>query len=63
MQKCDFDKERDDIVIKWLIFSVFFVLVLGLSLFLFCALKISSRCSREEERRDAYKYIGNHNKK
>ena len=26
---------------KWLIFIVFIVLVLGLSLFLFCALKIS----------------------
>lgn len=32
-------------------------------LFLFCALKVSSRCSREEERRDAYKCIRDDNKK
>lgn len=42
---------------KWLIFVVFIVLVLGLSLFLFCALKISSKCAREEERRIKYKKI------
>ena len=58
-----FIKERDDKVIKWIIFAVFLVLVLGLSLFLFCALKVSSRCSREEERRDVYKYIRDDNKK
>ena len=42
---------------KWLIFVVFIVLALGLSLFLFCALKISSKCVREEERRIKYKKI------
>ena len=42
---------------KWLIFIVFIVLVLGLSLFLYCALKISSKNAREEERRIKYKKI------
>ena len=42
---------------KWLIFIVI-VLVLGLSLFLFCALKISSKSAREEERRIKYKKLG-----
>ena len=40
---------------KWLIFIV---LVLGLSLFLFCTLKISSKSAREEERRIKYKKSG-----
>ncbi len=35
---------------KWLIFIVFMVVVIGLSLFLFCALKISSKSSKEEGR-------------
>lgn len=39
---------------KWLIFIIFIVLVCGLSLFLFCAIKIASKCTREEERRNAY---------
>ena len=39
---------------KWLIFILFIVLVCGLSLFLFCAIKIASKCTREEERRNAY---------
>jgi len=37
---------------KWLIFIIFIGIVLGLSLFIFAALKISSRESRMEERRD-----------
>ena len=37
-----------------LIFIIFIVLVCGLSLFLFCAIKIASKCTREEERRNAY---------
>ena len=40
---------------KWIIFIV---LVLGLSLFLFYALKISSKSAREEERRIKYKKLG-----
>lgn len=40
---------------KWLIFIV---LVLGLLLFLFYALKISSKSAREEERRIKYKKSG-----
>ena len=44
--------------LKWLIFIVFIVLVLGLSLFLFCTLKISSQSAREEERRIKYKKLG-----
>ena len=40
---------------KWLIFIV---LVLGLSLFLFWTLKISSKNAREEERRIKYKKLG-----
>lgn len=40
-----------------IIISILLVgIVLGLFLFLFACLKISSRCSREEERRDAYTY-------
>ena len=39
---------------KWLIFIIFIVLVCGLSLFLFCAIKIASKCTREEERRNVY---------
>lgn len=52
-------KERGDNMPlwKWLIFIVFIALVLGLSLFLFCALKISSKCARGEERRIKYKKI------
>lgn len=40
---------------KWLIFIV---LVLGPSYFLFCALKISSKSAREEERKIKYKKLG-----
>lgn len=60
LQKRDLKKERK--MLKWLIFIIFIVMVSGLSLFLFCALKISSRCTREEERRDVYKNIGNNNR-
>lgn len=49
-------------MLRWIIFIIFVVMVSVLSLFLFCALKISSRCSREEERRDAYKNIRNDNR-
>ena len=42
---------------KWLIFIVFIVLVLGLSLFLFWALKTSSKSAREEDRKIKYKKI------
>ncbi len=48
---------------KWLIFIIFIVLVCGLSLFLFCAIKIASKCTREEERRNAYINTGNDIKK
>lgn len=34
---------------KWLIFITFVVVELSLSLFLYCGLRISSRCSRMEE--------------
>ena len=47
---------------KWLIFIIFIVLVCGLSLFLFCAIKIASKCTREEERRIKYKKIRWNNK-
>lgn len=47
---------------KWLIFILFLVLVIGLSLFLFCGLKISSKYSREEERSNYYSYIRNDSK-
>ena len=43
---------------KWLIFIVFILIISISSLFLYCAIKISSKCS-EEERRDAYKNIRN----
>lgn len=39
---------------KWFIFIIFIVVVIGLSLFLYAGLKISSKCSNEEERRNAY---------
>jgi uncharacterized protein YpmS len=47
---------------KWLIFILFLVLVIGLSLFLYCGLKISSKYSREEERRNSYSCIRNNSK-
>lgn len=34
---------------KWIIFIIFIVVELTLSLFLYSAIKISSKCSREEE--------------
>lgn len=34
---------------KWIIFIIFIVVKLTLSLFLYSAIKISSKCSREEE--------------
>lgn len=37
-------------IFKWIIFIIFIVVELTLSLFLYCALKISSECSREEEK-------------
>ena len=42
---------------KWLIYKVFIVLDLRLSLFLFCTLKIPSKSAREEERRKKKKKI------
>ncbi len=39
---------------KWLIFIIYIVVVIGLSLFLYVGLKISSKCSREEEGRKVY---------
>ena len=44
---------------KWLIFIVFIVIVLGLSLFLYCGLRISSRCSRMEEDNERKNYKEN----
>lgn len=48
---------------KWLIFIIFIVLVCGLLLFLFCAIKVSSKCTRDEEGRNAYINTRNDNKK
>ena len=47
---------------KWLIFILFLVLVIGLSLFLYCGLKISSKYSREKERSNSYSCIRNNSK-
>lgn len=47
---------------KWLIFILFLVLVIGLSLFLYCGLKISSKYSREEERSNYYSCTRNDSK-
>lgn len=44
---------------KWIIFIVFVVVVLGLSLFLYCGLRISSRCSKIEEEREMRDYEKN----
>lgn len=44
---------------KWLIFIVFIVIVLGLSLFLYCGLRILSRCSRMEEDNERKNYKEN----
>lgn len=44
---------------KWLIFIVFIVIVLWLSLFLYCGLRISSRCSRMEEDNERKNYKEN----
>lgn len=44
---------------KWLIFIVFIVIVLGLSLFLYCGLRISSRYSRMEEDNERKNYKEN----
>jgi uncharacterized protein YpmS len=48
---------------KWLIFIIFIVVVIGLLLFLYAGLKISSKCSREEEGRNAYTNTRNDFKK
>lgn len=48
---------------KWIIFVIYIGLVSGLILFLYSCLKISSRESREEERRDAYTHTGRDFKK
>lgn len=45
-------------VIKWIIFILFCGIVLGLSLFLFCALKVASKSDEEEERRSHYTHTG-----
>ena len=48
---------------KWLIFIIFMVIVIGLLLFLYAGLKLSSKCSREEEGRNAYTNTRNDFKK
>lgn len=40
-----------------ILFFIILILVILLILFLFACLKVSSECSREEERRDFYKVI------
>ncbi len=40
---------------RYIIFGIFVTAILFLLLFLYACLRISSECSREEERRDAYK--------
>ena len=44
---------------KWLIFILFLVLVIGLSLFLYCGLKLSSKYSRleEEKYKEDFKWV------
>lgn len=39
-------------MIKWFIFIFYMVLVIGLALFLYSCLRISSICSRDEEQRE-----------
>lgn len=46
-------------MIKWIIFILFLSVVLFLLIFLFACMKISSECSGEEERRNAYNCIRN----
>jgi len=43
---------KEDLILeiwKWIIFIIFIVVELTLSLFLYSAIKISGECSREEE--------------